>query len=230
MRKLITLLAVSATIRLGLLPAPAMERTASMIDTIGVEAQRYDRADAYGVRVLGEVALGDSPGDWSILVGGSLGRLNIDPPHALDGHSSRTPWDAGVGIKYYAGDLTSFSLLWSYGTYNIGRSDVYAAATMGWKQRFLSAGRTLSPYMTGSVSFQSETLPPGDRSRSGEEFSNLLYTFGAGCDFVSRKDLVFAFEAAYTLCTEIGNAVPIDPEGLRVGFYMKYFWDAWRGR
>ena len=214
----------------------AIDRGASMIDTVSFDWEELDDVDGYGGSVRVENMLMPQREDWSILVNVGLGVLSPRPTSttttAADGTTTTTSsgsrdvdyWTAGLGLKFYLTPITSFSAVGSFTEYDLRGGDRDAkAATFTAKQRLAPADEQLSPYVKASYSVRSRT----SFSRTDEDtssFSENVFAVGGGFEIGGAENFTFVFEV---LVVEADNSEDEAEEldGWMGSIGMQYFWE-----
>ncbi|MBT3192192.1 MAG: hypothetical protein HN341_06520, partial [Verrucomicrobia bacterium] len=95
----------------------AIDREASMIDTLWFQGASYDHSDYAGLRLTGETQIQDCGGEWAILAGIAAGELSMDEGETYDS------FGLSLGIQYYVSSLSTLAVIGSY-TWNSGESDL----------------------------------------------------------------------------------------------------------
>lgn len=194
--------------------AQALDREASMIDSIGAKMTPFDHNDGISGFIQGEQAIQNTGGQWAFLVGGQYGTVC---PDFID----EDFWSATAGLKWYLCPLTSVSATFTYGQYDMPENPDYRNVALELKQRLLPAAAAISPFITlGGNVHSTDDFYEQDGSRNiyhDETTSDLAATAGAGVDVSMTDDMVIVIDTTYT-----------DPEngedGWVMGLSMKYYW------
>lgn len=216
MKKICPAIALATLVLIG--PAAhALDREASMIDTIGLLGTPFDDAGMLAVTLWGETALPQET-DWAFLLGGQYGSVS---PHRITDIDEY--WSVGIGIKWYMMPLTAISVTGEYGQYeDIHGSPSARTGTVSLKQRLRPADAPLSPFFTTSIGLRSSDDVVDLEGRDFEiyegESAELLISFGGGCDVAMTEDMAIALEAAWIEGEDI-------EDGWMASVGMKYYWE-----
>lgn len=199
------------------LTAPAIDRGARMIDTIGLEGTTSDSRDTLAVSLWGETRTSAETEKWAILFGGSLGKVW---PEADFG--SAKSWELGVGLKYYLIPSTSLALTGTYGERDWeGRPDTRAADLL-LKHRLLPAVDDVSPYLLVGLGQRNvEVIVPPEFDT---DFREWVWTFGVGCDFMMGRNYAFVFEGSWNVTDGVSDD-PDSDDWVMGLIGMRYYWD-----
>lgn len=183
-------LLISAIIVLSLSPyARAIDREASMIDTLSIETTQYDSGDSLGVSLWGETVTATRQRNWAILLGGSIGTLWPDRGDGLD------YWELGLGMKYYPRRNTSATVRGLYRELDLPDRPDILTAEFFIKHRLIPAEETVSPFVRAGIGSRViERIPEPD---TDEDFSETIFLFGAGCDFMMAENFAIVFESTW---------------------------------
>lgn len=211
MYKKITL--ISSLILLALvITSPAIDRGARMIDTISIEGNSSDHNDSLGGSLWGEVTTSAENDKWSILFGGSLAKLTSDY------RDSSSYWNLGLGVKYYMLRSTSVAITGQYleADYS-GKADM-KTGKVDFKHRLLPADDDISPFLLAGAGIRTV-----DYLYNDSEYTELIYSLGAGVDFMMAYNYAITFEATWNMTAELGDDQSSDNWLMaRVG--MAYYW------
>ena len=212
MYKKITL--ISSLILLALvITSPAIDRDARMIDTISLEGNSSDNADSLGGSLWGEVTTSAENDKWSILFGGSLAKLTSDY------RESSSYWNIGIGVKYYMLRSTSVALTGQFLEADYpGKADM-KTGKVDFKHRLLPAEDPISPFLLAGAGIRTV-----DYLYYSSEYTELIYSLGAGVDFMMANNYAITFEASWNMTAELGDDQSSENWLMgRVG--MTYYWD-----
>lgn len=194
----------------------ALDRGASMIDSLGADFATWDNGDAVEVTLWGETAL-DTPGrEWAFVIGGGIGTISPDSFADVDF------WHAGAGIKYYATALTSLSLIGHYTSFDLGGDPNSVAGTVTCKQRLIAPEEAISPYVLAAGTFRSSDWDYD--SPETDNFTELEARIGIGADFMLTDSLAVTIDSSYSLANEFSGGGG-SPEFWTVGIAFKGFWE-----
>jgi hypothetical protein len=198
-------------------PARAIDRDASMIDSIGVLGSSQEGSESLSVVLQGESAVPESGGLVALVVGGQYGGVN---PHELEVGNY---WSAFGGLKWYLFPVTALSFLGEYGTYDVpGESGDVLTGTVELRQRLVPADKALSPYLLGAAAVRSAdaiaTYDNGKLFEFDKVSSELVLTAGGGLDVSMTPDMVLNVQAVYTESEELFD-------GWVARVLMTYYWE-----
>lgn len=192
----------------------ALDRDASMIDSIGVKLAPFDHSDGLSGFILGEQAVQNSGGQWAFLLGGQYGTVC---PEFIE----EDFWSATAGLKWCPLPPTSIAATFTYGQYDLPENPDYRSVALELKQRLLPADAALSPYIIlgGNVHSSDDFYEPDGPGRTYHEktTSDLAATAGAGLDVSMTEDMVIVVDAVYTAPENL-------EDGWVLGLSMKYYW------
>lgn len=195
--------------------AQALDRDASMIDSVGAKLTPFDENDGISVFISGEQAIQNTGGDWAFLLGGQFGTAS---PSFVDDDDF---WSVTAGLKWYVLPPTSVSATFTYGQYDKPMNPDYRSLGLELKQRLLPADAPISPFVTvGCNLYSSDAFYEKDGNVSifhDEVNSDLAASAGAGIDVSMTEDMVIVIDAGYT---ESENT----DDGWTMGLAMKYYW------
>jgi hypothetical protein len=190
--------------------AIAIDRNASMVDTVRIDATSYDHADSVLVRVTGETAVEDTGGMWAILAG--IGAGSFDPKNNGDYDTLAIE----LGVRNYLTRLTSISILGGY-TWLDGPTDLEVGTiTLSAKQRLQAPSEPVSPFirLNASLQFVDDV----------DSYDVLVLSASAGCDFAMSKDMALVFEGGISESEDIDDGTD-RADGWQASVAMRYYWE-----
>lgn len=192
----------------------AIDRDATMIDTIRAEWGSFEKADRIKGTLWGETTIADINRNWAVIAGIEFGQRL-----AMQGKDNLF-WSGALGIKRYILQLTSVELYAQYGKtidldHDIDAQGLAAKAT----QRFIPTANPVSPYISIAGTYVAiDRVAEKDKSDDAFTLDTRI-----GADFLMPGDFAFVFEAGYLFATK--NAYPlVDGHGPLASFGMKYYW------
>lgn len=198
------------------LAATALERDASMVDSIGVLAMPGEGSDGLSGTLWGETVLFGSEGEWTFLLGGQYGGVN---PHEIDDVDF---WSAGIGLKWYAFPLTSLAVKGEFGAYDLEGDPEVRTGTVELKQRLAPSDAPVVPSIVASGALRSAddfSLWRDNRITDYDDVSSeVVVALGAGLDVAMTADMVIGLQAVYTEAEELYD-------GWLVSAAMTYYWE-----
>ena len=211
MYKKITVLSSLALLALAIV-APAIDRDARMIDTISIVGNTSDSGDSLGGSLWGEITTSAENDKWAILFGGSLAKLS------LDNEEGANYWDIGLGVKYYLLTSTSFAITGEYLERDYSGKPDIKTGRLDFKHRLLPADDDISPYVLAGIGVRTVEYIHFD-----DDYTELIYSIGAGVDFMMAENYAITFEASWNMTAEMSGDDSSDNWLMgRVG--MTYYW------
>ena len=215
MRKLILYVSLALIVATAAL---AIDRDAATIESLIVEVANYDDIDIITAAAWSEIALDTIHEEWAILVGLKFGQASAD-----NGADENT-WYVGGGIKYYATDFTSFSLLGSYQDIGSGYDFDMITAEFSAKHRLISAEDTISPFVVGGAAIQG--VQGTSQTGLSDDFTHFIVTAEVGCDLMLHKTLAIALQAGFSLSESFdGGGHDQHADGWLGSVGMVYYWE-----
>jgi hypothetical protein len=195
--------------------APAIDRGASMVDTISVEGIQHDGGDSLGGSLWGETVTATKEQQWAILLGGGLGTLWPDLGDGID------YWELGIGVKYYLLRETSLALITSYRELDMTDDPDIFTTEFTLKQRIIPAEEAISPFVRAGLGTRTvEYIPEPDID---DAFTEMILSFGVGVDFMMADNFAIVFESVWYLTEELDEDETPDWWFGRIG--MQYYWE-----
>ena len=194
----------------------AIDRDARMIDQVNLDLSSLGDIDAMGISISGESVLADPGRKWAIVAGVGAGEMSPDYSRNIE------YWRLAIGLKYYIIPVTSVSVSGTYAWFDGAREQDVKGATARLKQRLLPADRPVSPFVHGSLT--SRRRSSFSDIGTDNQFTEILASFGAGCDFMMNDSLSFVFETAYVEADESEDGTE-DLDGWTGTISMKYYFD-----
>ena len=212
MYKKITVLSSLVLLSLAII-APAIDRGARMIDTISIVGNTSDSGDSLGGSLWGEITTSAENDKWAILFGGSLAKLSPDNEEGAN------YWDVGLGVKYYLLSSTSFAITGEYLERDYSGKPDIKTGRLDFKHRLLPADDDISPYILAGVGVRTV-----EYIHFNDDYTELIYSLGAGVDFMMAENYAITFEASWNMTAEMSGDDSSDNWLMgRVG--MTYYWD-----
>lgn len=212
MQKKITILSTIVLLSLVVI-TPAIDRDARMIDTISIVGTTSDHIDSLGGSLWGETITSKDNDKWSILFGGSLAKLWDD------NLENANFWNIGLGVKYYMLTSTSVAITGEYLERDYSGKPDIKTGKLDFKHRLLPAVDDISPYLLAGVGIRTV-----EYILSKDDYTELIYSLGAGIDFMMADNYAITFEASWNITAELGDNYSSDNWLMgKVG--MTYYWD-----
>ncbi len=212
MYKKITMLSTLTLLSLVVI-APAIDRGARMIDTISIVGTTADNSDSLGGSLWGETVTSKENDKWAILFGGSLAKLSVD------NEESANYWNVGLGVKYYLLTSTSIAITGEYLERDYSGKPDIKTGLLSVKHRLLPADDDISPFLLAGVGIRTVEYIHFDN-----DYSELIYSLGAGVDFMMAENYAITFEATWNMTAELGDNFSSENWLMgRIG--MTYYWD-----
>lgn len=209
--------AVAAVALLAVLmaaPVQAIDRGASMIDSLVFDVADIDGADSLGFGLWNETALENQ--DWALLFGGTYGEIGPEVGDDIN------YWSLGLGIRYYITSMTAADVLAQYGQKDQGEERDIKSATLSLRQRLMPAGASVSPFLRGSVGVRERSTFSDDAN--DDNLSEVIGALSAGVEFRLNSELSFSLEAGYQEA-EASDDGTEDLDGTFGSVAMRYYFD-----
>jgi len=192
--------------------SPAIDRDVRMIDTISIVGTTSDSGDSLGGSLWGETVTSKENDKWAILFGGSLAKS------WQDNEENANYWNIGIGVKYYLLPSTSIALTGEYLERDYSGKPDIKTGILTVKHRLLPAEDDISPFLLVSIGMRTVEYIHFD-----DDYSELIYSFGAGVDFMMADNYAITFEGTWNMTAELGDNTSSDNWLMgRVG--MTYYW------
>ena len=192
---------------------PAIDRGAHMIDTIAIEGTTSDNGDSLGGSLWGEVVTSKENEKWAILFGGSFANL------WADNEPSANYWNIGLGVKYYMLTSTSIALTGEYLERDYSSKADIRTGKVDVKHRILPADDDISPFLLAGIGIRTV-----EYIHIEDEYTELIYSLGAGIDFMMADNYAITFEASWNMTAELDDDTSSD-NWLMGLIGMTYYWD-----
>jgi opacity protein-like surface antigen len=210
--------AAAAALAAATLTVGAIDRDASMIDTVAFDGFMSDGVDLARLGLSSEIGLATVHRDWSILA--ALGFGQVSPDAGINGEL----WFVGLGVKYYVTDLTSVALTGHYESWDEPADIGISGATLALKHRLVPAHEVISPFLTAGASMEEMTVE--FRGTPAEDsLTQIGIDVGAGCDFMLSDDMALVLQGGYTLTEKVSGGPDDTDDGWHVFAGMAYYWE-----
>lgn len=207
----------SVILSLATVTSQAVEGGAVTIDTLSIDAFSTDGSDAAGFTLLSEIAAQEAPLHWNILAGLNYRDINLD--YGYDDHT----WGGELGTRYYYSRQTTADIFGTYDQLDVfGFQDV-TSLTVGGRHSFLAPRSGITPYIlaTGALRFK-DHRPGTDTQQSND--SDVMFSLGAGCDFMLTHTLAMGFQYEYIGITDSTTSSDYD-DASHLSVCFKGYWD-----